>query len=226
MPDLIDRFFQVYWKPGMPFVYIDAIPQEMMLSEVDEAGWFQWKLIPGTLHQELYEDLGRKYDVSFPANFIEWHRRYFFLDGDCSFVRLPPSIPSLPLKEVEENLNWFIAKQLIPQGLIPFASDGNDEGPWVFDTREQKHKTDYPIRVYDHEYMREFHNGLSDIIFSSFNKMLECLIYFFSEMPDKQMHQVIPGFFDIDPSGAGDTGRTHWESWIRMAKANYDEFGY
>ena len=76
-------------------------------------------------------------------------------------------------------LNWHVPQELIPKGLIPFADDGNDTGPLVFDTRNQENE-DFPIRVYDHEFSGDL-DGLSEVIFSSFSKMLECLTLFLNE---------------------------------------------
>jgi hypothetical protein len=39
--------------------------------------------------------------------FFQWHKAYFFFDGDCSIVRPPCSNPLEPLKEIEDHLNWL-----------------------------------------------------------------------------------------------------------------------
>ncbi len=69
-------------------------------------------------------------------------------------------------------------------------------------------------------------DGLSEIIFSSFNKMLACLTHFFNETNTRKNFEVIADFYTIDPNGAGSTGRSYWESWIAMGRANFEEFGY
>lgn len=225
MKDIVDQFFNAYWKPGMKMVYTDEVPREMMQSDIDKEGWYEWKLLPGTLEVEDYKKIESHYNVILPDNFIEWHRRYFFEDGDCSIIRLPSSTPTRPLKEISKNLDWHIPKQLIPLGLIPFAEEGNDTGPLVFDSRGISSRTDFPIRVYDHEYHGDL-NGLSDIIFSSFDKLLECLTHFLKETKEKKSFEVLPHFYSIDPKGAGSTGRSYWKGWIEMEKANFEEFGY
>lgn len=225
MTDRIEQFFKAYWTTGMKSVYTDKVPKEMMQSTIDKDGWYEWKLIPGTLTTDDYKKVEAKFKATFPDNFIEWHKRYFFEDGDCSIIRLPNSLPTKPLEKLIENLDWYIPKQLIPLGLIPFADEGNDAGPLVFDTRNTTDKKDFPIRVYDHEFGGDL-DGLSEIIFSSFDKMLECLTHFLTETKTKKRFEVIPDFYAIDPNGAGSTGKSYWTSWTEMEKANYEEFGY
>lgn len=225
MTDKIEQFFNTYLTSDLGSVYTEDIPKEMMASEVDENGWYKWKLIPGTFTPEDYKRVEIEFGIALPESFIEWHSRYFFAECDCSLVRLPHSLPSQPLAEIITNLDWYIAEQLIPLGLIPFASEGNDTGPLVFDTRGTVEKNDYPIRVYDHEYDGDL-DGLSEIIFSSFNKMLACLTHFLNEIKTRKHFEVIADFYAIDPEGAGSTGRPYWESWMTMGRANFEEFGY
>lgn len=206
----------------MTSVYTNIVPKTMMASGIDKEGWYEWKLLSGTLAVDDYKKVETKFGVALPDNFIEWHRRYFFADCDCSIVRLPHSLPTQPLKEIIDNLNWHIPAQLIPIGLIPFADEGNDAGPLVFDTRNQIGRKDFPIRVYDHEYGGEL-AGLSEIVFSSFGKMLECLTYFLNGIKKKESFEVIPGFYDIDPNGAGSTGKSYWNSWVEMMRSNFLE---
>jgi hypothetical protein len=113
----------------------DLTPPEMMNSPVSEDGWFTWKAIPGTLRNESYHEVERKFKVIFPESFIEWHKKYYFLNCGTNLVNLPYSYPNKPLDEVIENLDYDFAKDLIAFKLYPFASDGNDGGVWAFDGR-------------------------------------------------------------------------------------------
>lgn len=224
MTDIIEAFFKAYWTPGMQVVFTDEVPAEMMRSAVDESGWCEWKLIPGTLTVEDYQKVAATFNAVFPARFIEWHRRYFFADCDCSIVRLPHSLPTKPLQAIIDNLDWDIPEQLVSLGLIPFASEGNDTGPLVFDTRNARETNDFPIRVYDHEYEGDL-DGLSEVVFSSFDKMLACLTHFLLETRTRRRFDVIPDFFTIDPAGAGSTGKSYWENWVEMERDNFEAFG-
>ena len=225
MNDIIEQFFKAYWKSGMKSVYTDKVPEEMMLVPINKDGWYEWKLITGTLTTEDYKKIEEKFKVTFPDNFIEWHKRYFFADCDCSIVRLPYSLPTRPLETIIEKINWAIPEILIPLGLIPFADEGNDAGLLVFDIRNTNNKNDFPIRVYDYEFGGDL-AGLSKIIFSSFDKMLECLTHFLIETKSKKRFEVIPDFYIIDPNGAGTTGKSYWTTWIAMEKENFKLFGH
>ena len=225
MTDKFEEFFKVCWTSEMKSVYTDKVPKEMMQSDVNNNGWYEWRPIPGSLTIDDYKKVEAKFNVVFPDNFVQWHKKYFFVECSCLFVRFPPSLPTRPLEELIKNLDWDIAKELIPLGLVPFADEGNDTGPLVFDTRNKNGKEDFPIRVYDHEYGGDL-EGLSEIIFSSFDKMLECLTYFLNETKEKKSFEVIPDFFMIDPVGAGSTGKYYWTSWAEMEKENFEKFGY
>ncbi|OEJ99843.1 SMI1/KNR4 family protein [Roseivirga misakiensis] len=225
MTDLIEQFFNAYWQPGMKMVFREEVPKEMIQSKIDEDGWYEWKILPGRLTIEDYQKIENHFNVVLPENFIEWHRRYFFEDGDCSIIRLPSSLPTRPLEYLRNILDWHIPQKLIPQGLVPFADEGNDTGPLVFDLRGQLEKKDFPIRVYDHEYQGDL-DGLSEIIFSSFNKLLECLTHYLIEKKTQKNFKILPDFFSIDPDGAGSTGRIYWENWMVMQRENFEEFGY
>jgi hypothetical protein len=220
-----EGFFKAYLAySGNNTVFTKNTPEEMMLSGLDNDGWFSWKLIPGTLQVSDYKALEHQFSVELPHSFIDWHRQYFFLDCDCSLVRLPESNPNSPLKEVIDNLRWESHKKLSSQKLYPFASEGNDTGPLVFDGRKEMADNEFPIRVYDHDFDGSL-TGLSEIIFSSFSKLLDCLTHYMTELKTKRNFEIIPDFFIIDPTGAGTTGLGYWNTWKDMLKGNYEEFG-
>ena len=122
-----------------------------------------YDLVPGSLKPDAYHRLEKKYDVRFPKSFIAWHSAYFFSDGDCGMVRLPASNALQPLAELENELNWSVPTRLISQKLYPFAQEGNDAGPLVFDARADCIDDEYPIRWYEHEYGGNL-EGLGEII--------------------------------------------------------------
>ena len=205
MNELIERFFRAYWHPDSWTVYTDTVPAEMMDSEVNESGWFVWKLLPGSLTPDDYRAVEQEFGITYPRSFIEWHRAYYFFDGDCSLLRLPSSNPNEPLQQLRYNLEAYA-----PEGTIPFADEGNDAGPLVFDARTTVADNEFPIRVFDYEYGDD-PAGLSDVIFSSFTKLLECITHYLEQSTAKEEHEVIADFFRIDPLGAGATGRSYWQ---------------
>lgn len=117
--------------------------------------------------------------VNSPLTFIDWHKRYFFLDCSCTFLGLPHSNPNRPLEEIIDILDNDSAHELAKINLYPFATEGNDGGFLVFDGREEKENNEFPTRVYA---ASEELDGLSAIIFSSFSKLLECLTLFMKEI--------------------------------------------
>lgn len=224
MTDLINKFFNAYLITfSNKTVFTKDSPEEMMLSPKNHEGWFEWKPIKGILVDEDYEKVEKEFNIKFPKSFVQWHKEYFFLDADTSILRLPTSNPNLPLKDIKQNLSWFIAEQLIPQKLYPFGDEGNDSGPLVFDGRLDLEDNEFPIRFYDHEFGGDL-KGLSEIIFSTFEKLLECVTHFMTELKTRKNFEIIPDFFKIDPTGAGLTGIDYWLSWVNMLKANFEEF--
>ncbi len=224
MTELINNFFDAHLAAfSNKTVFTKDSPLEMMLSQKNTDGWFEWKLIKGTLLENDYKKIEDNFKIELPKSFIKWHKAFFFLNCDTSILRLPTSNPKLPLKEISDSLDWFIAEQLIPQKLYPFGDEGNDIGPLVFDGRLSLQDNEFPIRFYDHEFGGDI-KGLSEIIFSSFEKLLECLTYYLTELKTRKNYEIIPDFFKIDPKGAGLTGIEYWLSWVNMQKANFEEF--
>ena len=55
MTDNIQQFFDAYLTEGIRSVYAEDVPKDMMASEVNEDGWYKWKLIRGTMTNGDYE---------------------------------------------------------------------------------------------------------------------------------------------------------------------------
>ncbi len=216
MKDIIENFFQAYQKYDLRAVYVPSTPKEMMASGIDEWGWYTWKLIPGTLEPGAYHNLAARFGCTFPDLFIEWHRRYYFVDCDCSLASFPASLPNQPLKALEDSLAWDAPKELIRQGFLPFAHEGNDAGLLVLDTSKMK-DDDCPVYFSDVDYVGEL-EGISGPVFSSFEKMLLCFTQFLKEQPARPRHEIISDFFILDPEGAGKSGRAYWRDWIEMER--------
>jgi len=226
MNKIINDFFTAYFEHSyFSGVYGETItPKDMMASPVDEEGWYTWKPINGTLTDNDYQKVEQKFSVKFPESFVEWHKQYFFLDCSCQLMGLPVSSPTEPLQQIIDNLDYSLAADLIEAKLYPFGDEGNDAGPLVFDARHEVEDNEYPIRVYDHEYGGDI-DGLSEIIFSSFSKLLACFTHYIKELKTRKNFEIIPDFFQIDPSGAGKTGKAYWLSWVAMEKENDELFG-
>lgn len=227
MNKIINEFFITYFKySSFSRVYVEGkTPKKMIDSSVDVEGWYTWKPITGTLNEIDYHHVEQKFGVKFPKSFIEWHKQYFFLDCSCQLFGLPVSSPNEPLQNIIDNLDYDLANELVETKLYPFGDEGNDAGPLVFDGRYEVDNHEYPIRVYDHEYGGDL-EGLSEIIFSSFPKLLECFTHYIRELKTRKNFEIIPDFFQIDPTGAGKTGIDYWLSWVGMEEENYRLFGH
>jgi len=226
MDEIIDIFFTSYFKfSSLRNVYVEGkTPKNMMATPVDEEGWYTWKPTKGTLTNRNYSQIEEKFGVKFPKSFVEWHKQYFFLDCSCQIMGLPISSPTEPLQQITDNWDYSMAQNLINSKLYPFGDEGNDTGPLVFDGRYDVENNEYPIRVYDHEYGGDM-DGLSEIIFSSFPKLLECFTHYIQEIASRKNFEIIPDFFHIDPTGAGKTGVDYWLNWVAMEKENDALFG-
>ncbi|MFD0764689.1 SMI1/KNR4 family protein [Mucilaginibacter lutimaris] len=223
MNNIINKYFNAYFLTGPHWVgYISQFsPPSMMDSAIDHEGYYKWKPIKGTLTYADYQKVEQKFDVKFPKSFIEWHKRYFFLNAGGYVVSLPNSYPTQPLQAIIDNLDNDLSEELIARKLYPFATDDNDIGFFVFDGREEREENEFPIRLYDHEYGGDDLDGLSEILFSSFTKLLECLTYTI-ENSKAPLHENIAEFIRIDPQGAGRDGIDFWLHRIAFEKENLD----
>ncbi|RYY65155.1 MAG: hypothetical protein EOO12_07740 [Chitinophagaceae bacterium] len=208
-------FFEALLSLFDKVVYTPGFPDALKASEVDADGWVAWKPAPGTLQRSDYAALETRFGVRYPESFIDWHRSCFFMDADCGLLRLPPSNPAEPLRELEDRLDWPVAERLAPQRIYPFGDDGNDAGPLVFDGRKEVPGNEFPVRIYDHEYGGDL-KGLGPVIFSSFPKLLECMTHYLQEKQRLHDYEIIPEFFRIDPDGAGNTGVDYWMGFAGM----------
>ncbi|MGF1924661.1 MAG: hypothetical protein ACQUHE_10820 [Bacteroidia bacterium] len=216
---IISGFFDAYFASNLlSIVYSDDIPQEMLASPVNEDGWVAWRPIKGTFTEEKYHLVERNFRIKLPKSFIEFHKRYFFLDGDCYLLNLPYSNPNRPLEKLIDVLDNDHARYLADIDIYPFAMEGNDSGFLVFDGRGVESNNEFPIRVFDYMSSEEL-DGLSAIIFSSFTKLLECLTHFMRESKTRNNFEIVLEFMDIDPLGAGKYGSEYWKGWSKMLKA-------
>lgn len=226
MDKITDNFFEAYFKYSDFLTGYDEVksPKNMIDSPVNQSGYYNWKPIKGTLAYRDYYNLEKQFGVKFPKSFIEWHKQYFFLDCSCQLMSLPISSPTEPLQQIIDNLDYSLAEDLIKAKLYPFGDEGNDAGPLVFDGRYEVGDNEFPIRIYDHEYGGDI-DGLSEIVFSSFPKLLECFTHYIKELENRKNFDIIPDFFNIDPTGAGKTGVDYWLGWVAMEKENDGLFG-
>jgi hypothetical protein len=111
--------------------------------------------------------------------------------------------------------------------LVPFADERfADAGPVCFDTRSPVADADYPVVLWDHEFV-----GTAEEIrplFSSTTAMFRCLVFlvehelgnqlFWRDDTDSQelvaaKEVALKQFLDLDPQGAGGPGRSWFTCW-------------
>lgn len=219
----IDIFFSSFFKyVTLKTVYVQQSPKNMMASDIDEEGWYTWKPIKGTLSDIDYQEVEQRFGVVFPKSFIEWHKRFFFLQGFCRIIDFPISSPKQPLQAIIDNLDNDLSRELASAGLYIFAQDDDNYGPFVFDGREDKTDDEFPIRIYDYHYIGNL-DGLSEIILSSFSKLLECITYLLNNIDTLPLSEIIAEFLRIDPQGAGKSGLDFWLERIAIEKEEENE---
>ena len=218
--DLVDRFYKTVYanKIMLGTVFIEFTPLDMVVSqEYRIGGWVDWKLIRRSEGIDpALTDFELEIGYSLPHLFKLWHSRYYTLYGQIGIARLPEIPSNNPLEPLRKTYYELLPEQLYQIGLIPFGDEGMmDAGPLCFDTRQPMPDADWPIVYWDHEWANS-DREISPAVFSSFGKLLECAIHYWSPgvLGWKAQQKRIRGFFHIDPHGAGSTGQDYWESGI------------
>jgi hypothetical protein len=169
-----------------------------------------WQLVrPEKPVRPLVEDLEKEYGVWYPEAFKQWFGMYYTLNMDCGMVRLPECPSNDPLRNLRGYWTCSMGMALFAEGFLPFGEEGNDSGPLCFDVRTPNQ---CPVVYYEHELSPKHPKAFSAPIFSSFDKMIECVVVSL----DKEYDITAEEIFAIDPRGAGSTGREYWTSIQHM----------
>ncbi len=214
---LIDRFYRAFWsiygKSPYYLGFHNDLPNKSTFNSYDKIKeYYQCQIEPNS-----YQLIESQYDIKYPSLFKEWHSFQHFHEGDLSFVRLPENPIGNTVQSIAKSLGWSFSKELTQEGIVPFAEEGNNTGPYVFDQRNATNVEDSPIRVYDYTYGGEL-NGLSEVIFSNFKMLLECAIHYLENLGRISNSKLMIDFLHIDPNGAGYTGIEYWKSWSESYK--------
>jgi hypothetical protein len=201
---LIEEFYRAcYPKDRLKSVH-PSPPKEMMVDENDQREWFEWKLVKRSEGIDpQFTAFENEIGCILPESFKQWHSRYYTLDGDLGFIRLPAIPSNDPFGPVRhEMFEMYLPERYREQGFLPFGSDGAwDAGPLCFHTGINDDAADWPIYLWDHD------NAKQDPIlcFSNFRKLLECSIHDWGgHLLDYGSLAIgSQGFTVIDPEGAG-----------------------
>ncbi|WP_341843296.1 hypothetical protein [Chitinophaga caseinilytica] len=52
------------------------------------------------------------------------------------------------------------------------------------------------------------------------------MTHFCQELKERKNFEIIPDFFQIDPAGAGDTGKEYWMGWVNMLRFSSPEHNF
>lgn len=195
---LIDQFFEAYAR----------------YDKETFGQYATWSYSPSSGIEKDFSKLEQQFQTKFPDSFKQFYSRYNFSEIETPLLTLTGSDPDL--SSLAAEYNWDLPKLLTGNRLYVFGDGGNDIGPLVFDGREPKSGNEFPIREYDHEYIDGEPEALTEIMFSSFTKMIECLLHFLEEGSKTGYNAAIRQFYHIDPAGAGDDGRGYWTPWFAM----------
>ena len=192
----MDQFFEAYAR-----------------YETETLGQYStWSYSLSTGIEKDFSTLERQFHTVFPDSHKQFYERYNFSEIEIPLLRLTGSDPHL--SNLATEYNWDLPKRLTDNQLYVFGDGGNDIGPLVFDGRIPKSGNEFPIRMYDHEFTDGAPEALTEILFSSFTKMIECLLHYLEEGPKTGYNAAIRQFLDIDPEGAGSEGREFWPPWF------------
>lgn len=195
---LIDQFFEAY----------------MLYANETRGQDAQWRYLPSTRGEKNYSALEQELGIVLPDSYKQWHGQYDFPKIEFPMLNLFGSNRNLSL--LASEYDWDLPPLLAGNQLYIFGDEANDVGPLVFDGRDATPGNEFPIRVYDHEFIDGEPEALSEIIFSSFTKMVECLLHYIKASPESGHGTSIRQFYDIDPEGAGSQGREYWDTWMAM----------
>jgi hypothetical protein len=208
LDELIEEFYRVCYgnRANLRTVETPTTPQEMLVDDDSHASdWVRWKLIERSkVIVAEFAKFENEISYKLPESFKLWHSRYFTLDGDIGFVRLPAIPSNDPFKPLRKLMfEGWIPKQIADQGFLAFGSDGNDRGSLCFKTSAVVENADYPIYLWDHGWVGT--NRELRLMFSSFRKLLECSVHHAGGklIEHGTLPEGVKGFSFIDPEGAG-----------------------
>jgi hypothetical protein len=215
--DIVEEFYKVVFRdPGRRVIkFRDSIQPEMIVKSLPY-NQIEWRLLPWseTIPPE-FELIEKAIGYQLPEIYKTWFSRYYRLGAGSSseligLIEAPPDGPFSPL---HYHLKKAWGGKLLDGGLITIGH-GLDEV--CLDATRPRDDGDYPIVVWFHEdgFRDKARGGIYATIFSSFQKLLECVAHYFAGDEDNWEDRLkrTQAFFDIDPEGAGGKDRWYWET--------------
>ena len=184
-------------------------------------------LAPGTVTDSEIDEFEQSVELIFPPLYRYFLKALHFTSFDCVIL----SFESHPQETWKQKLDTLYHGSWSPDhilgvGLIPFGVETLAEsGPVCFDTRERSRFPDYPVVVWDHDWVGSEKEIFP--LFSSCEAMYRCLLFFARQKINFLHHderhdlveeleikrKLLRAFLDLDPSGAGGPAIDHWTAW-------------
>lgn len=194
--DLITEFFKAYYEDMTDYFF--EFPTDKMLEEkVTKDNFIEWILTPTKIKLSDYEPLEKKLGETIPLIFKKWYSRHYSPEPgslDTRIIFLPVPTQEDLFSELEGSLLGYgdSYQDIRDLNLIPFGSDANARGAICFDASDKSiNPNDYPIVLFEYDTWDK-----SEIAFSNFEKMLECII-------DLTKVGSTENFAKIDPKAGG-----------------------
>jgi len=202
---LVEEYFESFFRGvNCYFPSSGKLPEEI-IDSISDDGWIKWKLLKSKV--SFSEE---KIDIEYPELFKKWLTSYYTLTSDIGILRLPTFNILNPFKDLNDLIDFGNSIGILEKQLIPFGDECNDVGPLVFDLNYPNK----PIRFYETQFFGS-DEGIGPIIFSDFESLLKCSISFMNNY-DKIGYNAINYFFEIDPKGAGESGKGYWKFIIEQ----------
>lgn len=135
------------FSDDIPLMHPD-LPKEMRDGEVDDEGWYKWKLIPSSVTDSDFELIEKKWEVKFPIMLKAYFQVYFhYFDGEIG--RIPPDKPF-------HNLYNAYNPTLIRCGYLPFCWDSEGYFISCIDLSNMPNEDSCPIYKIDHEILFDY----------------------------------------------------------------------
>ena len=178
--ELIDRLLTAWYQLSAPRIEPDP-PEDMRVGEVDDNGWWEWRLVESTVTTADLDDLEDELGLTLPPFY-----RAFLLSRACLGLEFGDfgvySLPSLPTTDPLAKVEDLLFSDLRPEaGYLQFGSARGCGDLLCFDTHSPDAEGDYPVVVIDHELIapdspREVMSYYAAIVAPSFRDFLPRLL--------------------------------------------------
>ena len=204
-----------------------TIPDAMRDGSIPPSNdWIGWRPIPSTVTDQHLDALVKETGLRYPPLYREFLQYKHFVHLTETGVRFERHLIGAWRETLREAyFHSWPRERILDRGLLSFGSDSlMDAGAVCFDTRTPAPGDDWPVVIWDHEWVdteREVRP-----MFSNCSRMFECLLFVAdndvdfvhhdegdddSLLPQKQ--QLLQQFLAIDPEGAGGAAKEYWTCW-------------